>query len=74
MHYIYKPLYNILSIAVQFGEFCYIFVSHTTTLLCIIQYRQWHRQVDLNHYIMSQSHVCYHYIIAVYSGLVFNTI
>ena len=74
MHHIYKPLYSILSIAIQFGEFCYTFVSHTTTLLVIIQYRQWHRQVDLNHCLGLQRTSCFHYTIAVYSGLVFNTI
>ncbi len=31
-------------------------------------YRPWRRQVDLNHYTMSQSHVCYHYIMAVYGS------
>ena len=32
--YTYKPLCSILSITAQFGEFCYAFVSHTTTSLC----------------------------------------
>lgn len=31
--YTYKPLYNLLSMTIQFGEFCYTFVSHSTALL-----------------------------------------
>ena len=57
----------ILSISRTFEWVLLTFVPQSAASLST--YRPWRRQVDLNHYTVSQSHVCYHYIMTVFSSM-----